>query len=346
MIDAIKALEYACIRLCPSVYDSAMKNFSVSMRVLWNYFLMYAYAPEDCYSRIGAIHFQNGDYRKAISLFLKSEDSHGDRETTLTRYNSYYLGYAYWKLGGLREAAKHFESYFRLNKKDWQIASNIAWYYTLLRRNDTALEWHLRSLALEPMLVEPHVECARILAELGRADEALEHLDRSMELVETSLEKQIIESTGKKISGDLPAAVRMLQSAIAEPDSSWSSVKLIPKEDAYVLLAKFQRELGDADGALSTLEFAIRGKTDDPWLIDELVMEYADQGVRLEEALSLIEGVLTEQPENAIFMDTKGWVLLKLGRREEAAAFLKKCLELLPEYEDAREHLRHLQAMD
>jgi tetratricopeptide (TPR) repeat protein len=167
-----------------------------------------------------------------------------------------------------------------------------------------------------------------------------------MELVETSLEKQIIESTRKKISGDLPAAVRMLQSAIAEPDSSWSSVKLIPKEDAYVLLAKFQRELGDADDALSTLEFAIRGKTDDPWLIDDLVMEYADQGVRLEEALSLIEGVLREQPENAIFMDSKGWVLLKLGRREEAAVFLKKCLELLPEYEDAREHLRHLQAMD
>jgi predicted Zn-dependent protease len=75
-------------------------------------------------------------------------------------------------------------------------------------------------------------------------------------------------------------------------------------------------------------------------------MEYADQGVRLEEALSLIEGVLREQPENAIFMDSKGWVLLKLGRREEAAVFLKKCLELLPEYEDAREHLRHLQAMD
>jgi len=49
---------------------------------------------------------------------------------------------------------------------------------------------------------------------------------------------------------------------------------------------------------------------------------------------------LRYQPENSIFLDTKGWVLFKLGRRDEAKAVLERCLELLPNYEDAREHYK------
>lgn len=315
-----------------------LKKAWVYLRLLWNYVGFWAYPPENCYSRIGAIYFEYGNYRKAISLFLKSEDSHGRRDVGLTKYNSYYLGYSYWNLGALKEAKCYFENYFRLNRRDWQIASMIAWYYAVIRQNETALDWYLRTLAVEPKLLGPRVECSRLLSELGRIQEALSQIDEAMRLAETPIERRTIEAIRQKVSGDLDGAVQKLKGAISEPDSVWTAAPQVRKEDVYMLLAKFQRERGDTTGALLTLESAHQKTTDDPWLIDELVMEYADQGVRLEEALSLIDCALKHQPENPIFMDTKGWVLIKLGRRDEAKTLFEKSLELLPEYEDAKKH--------
>jgi tetratricopeptide (TPR) repeat protein len=315
-----------------------LKKAWVYLRLLWNYVGFWAYPPENCYSRIGAIYFEYGNYRKAISLFLKSEDSHGRRDVGLTKYNSYYLGYSYWNLGALKEANGHLEDYFRLNRKDWQIASMVAWYYGVIRKNETALDWYLQAMALEPRLLGPRIECSRLLSELGRIEEAVGQIDEAMRLTELSIERRIIESVKMKISGDPDGAVQTLKKAISEPDSVWASANLVQKEDAHMLLAKFQRDLGDTKGALVTLESAAQRRADDPWVIDELVMEYADQGVRLEEALALIERALKHQPENPIFLDTKGWVLFKLGRSDEAKALIERCRELLPEYEEAKEH--------
>jgi len=140
--------------------------------------------------------------------------------------------------------------------------------------------------------------------------------------------------------GIYEGAVQTLKDAISETASFWDSVKLTPKEDVYVLLSKFQREFGDLKGALSSLESALERNADDPWLINDLATEYADQGVRLERAVSLIDRALKYQPENPLFLDTKGWVLFKLGRREDAKATLERCLELFPDYQDAREHFQ------
>ncbi|HEX9444621.1 MAG TPA: hypothetical protein VGA73_10900 [Candidatus Binatia bacterium] len=125
---------------------------------------------------------------------------------------------------------------------------------------------------------------------------------------------------------------------ISGPDTAWTHGNLVQKDDACMLLAKLQTEAGDTKGALVTLETAVQGRADDPWLMNELVMEYADQGVCLDKALALIESALKRQPENPVLFDTKGWVLFKLARTGEAKVAIERCLELLPEYEDAKEH--------
>jgi tetratricopeptide (TPR) repeat protein len=54
----------------------------------------------------------------------------------------------------------------------------------------------------------------------------------------------------------------------------------------------------------------------------------AQKGKRLDEALGLIETALKTDPKSAAFLDTKGWVLLKLGRVEEAREILKDAVDL------------------
>ena len=59
----------------------------------------------------------------------------------------------------------------------------------------------------------------------------------------------------------------------------------------------------------------------------------ADKTDRLQEAFSLISIALQLKPENPAIMDSMGWVLFKLGKREEALAFLLKAFQVFPDGE-------------
>ena len=126
----------------------------LKLKLIWNHvvFCTDGTPPENYYSDIGKMNFDDLNYRKAMSYFLKSERSHGSRDITLTRCNSYYLRYSYLELGDLWHAIQHFEKYFQLNRNDFETASLIGWYYELLSDHQTALNWYLRALALEPNL--------------------------------------------------------------------------------------------------------------------------------------------------------------------------------------------------
>lgn len=54
---------------------------------------------------------------------------------------------------------------------------------------------------------------------------------------------------------------------------------------------------------------------------------WADQGVRLEEALELIEKAVELDPQNSAFLDSLGWVHFKLGQYKKALRFQLKAVE-------------------
>lgn len=314
-----------------------MNRMTFYLRLFLRYLEFWGYTPETCYSRIGIVYYEDGDYRKAISEFLKSEDSHGGRDHALARYNLYFLGRSYWNLGSLREANRCFEKYFQLDKKNHEIACMIAYYYGAISENEAALSWFQHALKLQPRLFPAIVECVRLLLEFGRIEEALRYLDDATAIAQTPVEKQFVESLKNKISDHPCEAITILKNILAQPDTQWSSAQL-RREDAASILALFQRELGDTKGALQTLQSAAENKPIDPWLANDLAMEYHDQEIRLEDALSLIEHALRAQPENAIFLDTKGLVLLKLGRNDEGKAVIEKSQMLLPEYHNPKKN--------
>lgn len=323
-----------------------LKRAYLYLRLLWNHVVFWAFPtpPENYYSNIATIYFEDCKYTKAICSFLASENSYDHRDITLTKYNSYYLGYSYLNLGALRRAIEHFEKYFQLSRNDFEIASTIGWYYGLMSDHQTALKWYLCALALEPNLWQCRIECSRLLGELGRREEALRQLEESKAASQSLVEARIIDSLKQKLCGDLQGAIQTLQEAISRAEPLDHSLDLAQKEDAYILLANLQREFGDLNGALASLQAALERDSSDPWIFNEISMEYADQGIRLEEALVLIDRALKLQQENPIFLDTKGWVLLKLGRREDARATFERCMELLPDYKVAEEHYQLITA--
>ncbi|MCI0657159.1 MAG: tetratricopeptide repeat protein, partial [Acidobacteria bacterium] len=70
----------------------------------------------------------------------------------------------------------------------------------------------------------------------------------------------------------------------------------------------------------------------------------ADRGIKLEEALGLIQRAVSIQPDNPAFLDSLGWVLFRLGRAEQAESYLLRAAQGSRDDATVLEHLGDVQA--
>ena len=95
-----------------------------------------------------------------------------------------------------------------------------------------------------------------------------------------------------------------------------------------LLLSSLLVRRGDFERGEELLEEQLELTPDDPTVNNDLGYLWADRGVRLEEAETLIRKALAADPESSATLDSLGWVLFKQGRLEEAKAPLLKAGKL------------------
>lgn len=86
--------------------------------------------------------------------------------------------------------------------------------------------------------------------------------------------------------------------------------------------------LGRADEASVELETVVERHPGDAAALNYLGYTWADAGIRLEEALELIERAVELDPENPAYLDSLGWVYFRLGDIEQAEHWLRRSVEL------------------
>jgi Flp pilus assembly protein TadD len=97
--------------------------------------------------------------------------------------------------------------------------------------------------------------------------------------------------------------------------------------------------VGDFDKMVTQMKEVLRLNPDHADTLNYLGYSYADRGIRLEEALSLIQKAMTLKPNMGYIMDSLGWVYFKLGDYERANAELEKANQLTPDDPLITEHL-------
>lgn len=322
-----------------------MKSFNKTvlyLKLTWNHIVFWSLPTpeEDYYLNLGTIYFYLEKYRKAISLFEKSEKAHHYQDASYSKYNCYYLGYCFLKLGNFKKAIEYFEKYLKFNKNDYEVLSYAGWCYMLLNKPSDALGICLQGAELQGESPYWHIECAKILMELNRKEEALRHLGLAETKTKNSDCIAIIESLRYKINENLDDAIKTIRDIIRNNKAHPNTFGQILKGDLYIMLSRFLRELGDIEGVLNILEKAFEDNARDLWVINELAMEYADQEIKLDKALELIDKALIYQPENSIFIDTRGWILYKMDRKEESKLEIEKSLALNPDCKDTQKHYK------
>jgi len=186
------------------------------------------------------------------------------------------------------------------------------------------------------------IEFSKVLKETGQKEKALELLQKGYAKCANVHQKAIIKSMRLWIGGNLEEAINTIKQVIEEipQKSDYSNMKA----GIYIMLSTFQKEFNDMSASLATLETAAALYPNDPIIMNELALDYAEKEMKLDKAHNLITTALKYQLDISLFLDTKGWILHKMGKSSEAEKVLQKSLQLNPKCKETLEHLSSLQA--
>lgn len=96
---------------------------------------------------------------------------------------------------------------------------------------------------------------------------------------------------------------------------------------------------GQADKAEDVLKQSIELDGTNSSACNLLAYHYAAAGKNLDQALELVDKALQQNPQSSYYLDTKGCVLLKLGRKQEALTVLQQACDQDPHDEVIKKHL-------
>ncbi len=242
------------------------------------------------------------------------------------------LAEIYMQSGRLKEAAQQLEA---LRRED--PTNPVPQYFLGLvafegHEYDRAAEFFRRTLLLDPTHESAHLDLMSALLSTGKAAEAMEAGQRARTKIKTGFRLEFLTAIARGRLKEYEAAYESFRAA--ETIAKETNPKLIDN--------RFLFQVG------SVLEEGHREELAEQYLLRSLAMEHdfapalnhlgymwADKGVKLDQARSMIEQAVKLEPDNAAYLDSLGWVIFKLGKPAEALPYLEKAAKLLEKEPDA-----------
>ena len=205
--------------------------------------------------------------------------------------------------------------------------------YRISKNLDKALQQADQALTEVPGNRQLQMVRADIVAERGRLDEGIKAL-------------QQLEKGNDEDLDVLSAMVSVYQRARRFDDAqnvlNKAAQRFPNEEQVHFLqgaLSEKQKKYNDAEKAFrKALEF----QKDDPAVLNYLGFMFADRGVRLDEAESMIQKAVYADPTNGAYLDSLGWVYFKQNRLDRAEEYLKKAIIFLNTDSNIHDHMGDL----
>lgn len=175
---------------------------------------------------------------------------------------------------------------------------------------------------LDPADGESQVKLGRLLADVGRVDEAVRVLRAAAKREPANPIYEVYLGGVLTKFGRNEEAIKVFESLLKRFANNEELVKVVRQSlsIAYVNLGNYTK--GEAE-----LELLLQNNPDEAGPNNDLGYLYAEQGKNLEKAESMIRKAIREEPENRSYLDSLGWVLFKRGKAKEALEPMKKAVE-------------------
>ncbi|HEX7706414.1 MAG TPA: tetratricopeptide repeat protein [Thermoanaerobaculia bacterium] len=182
----------------------------------------------------------------------------------------------------------------------------------------------VRQFESDPFVNARYIEA---LARAGRKEEAEKHAALQ---VSVSPRNAVAAAEAWVQVENMPAAVELLEGAIAAR----------PEEvDLRFQLGSVHERSGDYDAAAKVFLALLEAKPDHAPTLNYLGYMWADNNVNLDRAREMLVRAVAQEPANAAYVDSLGWVHYRLGNLEEAEKYLAEAASLMPRDPTIQEHL-------
>jgi tetratricopeptide (TPR) repeat protein len=214
-----------------------------------------------------------------------------------------------------------------LNYKDPDLARFYLGQLNEERKDlDEALKWY-STVTQGEQFIPAQARYAAILAKQGKMPEARKHLQEAtarnpqQRVQLTQAEAQLLRDANA-----YQEAFDVLGQALAQmpdtPDLLYDYAMAAEKVDRLDILEANLKQL-------------IKLRPDHAHAYNALGYTFADRNQRIEEAYRLIETALKLAPDDPFIQDSMGWVLYRMGRKQEGLDYLQKAFKRRPDPEIA-----------
>ncbi|MEW6428820.1 MAG: tetratricopeptide repeat protein [Thermodesulfobacteriota bacterium] len=265
--------------------------------------------------RLSQVHLMAGEKEKAKAEVENGLERAPDSDPLLAQAV---------KIAGadFQAAMAYIEARLSRNDKD-PFAHNLAGAVYANGKNEAEAMAHFKRAAeLAPQWPDPLNNLAMYSLRLGRKDEAIEFLKKTLAV--NSTDRMAYSALGAlyEQSGEYDKAIAIYEEALGKDPNLWDAAN-----NLAFLLVEAKGEQADIDRALALVKKAAAQQPDTPSILDTLGWVYFKKG-EYQRALSHLSMALDKlkQPP-AVLHYHLGMALLKNGRNAEAKSHLEKALE-------------------
>jgi tetratricopeptide (TPR) repeat protein len=277
---------------------------------------------------LGRLYVQTKVYDKAIPPLRRVID-----EQPAYSEAAWLLSNALERTDQAEAAIDVLEGALEYNPKFFRGQLRVAELHEKLGRWNEAADAYARAEKLNSRAVDLTPRRAAALINAGKALDARELLKTRASSAQPDIAVLYLYAVAQRQSKDLAGAEatakRLRESAPADP------------RGLYVL-AQVQEAKGDAQAAERSLRELIDRDPQDATALNFLGYMLADRGVRLDEALGLVQRALKIEPDNPSFLDSLGWAYFRQGRLDLADRPLTDAAAKLPSNSVVQDHLGDL----
>jgi len=273
---------------------------------------------------LGRLLVEDGRVAEAITIYRRLANQTGGEPEVLNA-----LGLLYYQHKDYKQAADAFRQSYEKRPTD-QSRFYLATSLEALEKESEAAGLYRQIKPDRPFYVDAQLRLA-----------GLEYRHENYTAAATRVKKIIAKRPDTADAYLLLSGIRLVQQRyrlLLKETQPALALRRIPPRLLFNRAVAFE-SLKDHEQVETTLKQLLKTDPKNAEALNFLGYAYAEQGIKLDEAESLIRRALDIKPDDGYYLDSLAWVYFRRGRFEEALKYQKKALQAVADDPVMHEHM-------
>ena len=269
---------------------------------------------------LAKLYIQYKNYDKAIELYENiSNKFYGSKKVSYLKL----LAELFYEAKEYKKAADIFVKITKSHPKDKESFMAAGKIYEYIEDYDNSSSMYVGAIKIDPNYTDAIKRLAVVYLLQDKGEYALKQLNY-IDKIEQDVDYFLLKGEAYSIQKKYKEAEKVLKEGLKENPTNPTILSSLAS--VYLSTKEFEK-------ALEIVKKIYDKNPTDPINQNLLGYTYAEMGIELNKAKELIEKALKQEPENAAYLDSLGWVYYKMKNYEKAYKYLKKAYDISPEGE-------------